>query len=139
MQNLGKLPRVVGAKDAKLILQNGKEIIDAISSWWVITHGHCHPKIVEATGKQGEKFDQVLFGNFSHEVGEELVEVLQKLLPRELKHFFFSDNGSTAVEVALKMALQGAKNRGEEAAQSFCPFYPLLSRGHGRGHECRWT
>ena len=113
MATLSEVPRVVRAKESKIFLENGRELIDAISSWWVITHGHCHPQIVQAVQRQSEKLDQVLFGNFSHPVAEELVDSLTELLPPPLKHFFFSDNGSTAVEVALKMAIQACQQRGE--------------------------
>ena len=122
MKSLGELPRVVRAKDTKLFLEDGREIIDAISSWWVITHGHNHPLIVEAICQQTEKFGQVLFGNFSHAPAEELVDVLESLLPPTLKHYFFSDNGSTAVEVALKMALGATKNRGQHQRNRFISF-----------------
>ena len=122
MQTVGEFPQVTGAKDTKLFLSNGREIIDAISSWWVITHGHSHPRIVEAIREQSTAFDQVLFGNFSHRPAEELVETLQELLPKELGHFFFSDNGSTAVEAALKMALGMAKAKGEQRRNRFISF-----------------
>ncbi len=115
-------PRVVGSRGAKLFLENGQELIDAISSWWVITHGHCHPQVVQAVQRQLEQVDQVLFGNFSHEPAEQLIESLQELLPSSLKHFFFSDNGSTAVEVSLKMALQACQQKGEATRNRFVAF-----------------
>ena len=114
--------KVVGASGSRLVLENGQEVIDGISSWWVTNHGHCHPQIVEAVQKQVKKLDQVLFGNFSHDPAEQLIASLQDLLPSELKHFFFSDNGSTAVEVALKMVLQSCRQRGESQRNCFVAF-----------------
>ncbi len=79
--------------------------LDAVSSWWVITHGHCHPKIVEAVQKQAEKLEQVIFAGFTHEPAEELAAKLHKFTDKALDFIFFSDSGSTAVEAALKMAI----------------------------------
>lgn len=98
------------AEGAYLIASNKeggdkKQIIDAISSWWVITHGHCHPKISKAVKEQATKLDQVIFAGFTHDPAEELAERLVKITNDELEHVFYSDSGSTAVEVALKMAI----------------------------------
>ncbi len=87
-------------------------IVDAISSWWVITHGHCHPQIVEAIREQAERLDQVIFAGFTHEPAERLARGLIELTPEHLTRVFFSDSGSTAVEVALKMALGYWRNIG---------------------------
>ena len=99
-----------------------KRILDAISSWWVITHGHCEPEIVQAVQKQAETLDQVLFAQFSHKASQTLLSLLSKRLPSSLKWAFFSDNGSTSVEVALKMALQSWKQRGEIKRKGFLSF-----------------
>ncbi len=80
-------------------------IIDAISSWWVISHGHCHPDIVRAVQFQAAKCDQVIFSGFTHDPAEELAEKLINVTGENLSNVFFSDSGSTAVEVALKMAI----------------------------------
>ncbi len=80
-------------------------IIDAISSWWVISHGHCHPDIVRAVQNQASACDQVIFAGFTHEPAEELAEKLINATDNHLSKIFFSDSGSTAVEVALKMAI----------------------------------
>ena len=122
MGNLGEVPRVVKASGSQLFLENGQRVIDAISSWWVITQGHCHPQIVEAVREQAGELDQVPFGNFSHEPAEHLITALQGLLPPELRHFFFSDNGSTAVEVALKMVRQACRQKGERERNCFVSF-----------------
>jgi adenosylmethionine-8-amino-7-oxononanoate aminotransferase len=92
--------------------QDGRQILDAISSWWVNLHGHSHPAIAEAVAKQAAKLEHVLFAGFSHEPAEELAARLGKVIPPPLRHVFFSDDGSTAVEVALKLALQYWSNCG---------------------------
>ena len=92
--------------------QDGRKILDAISSWWVNLHGHSHPAIAAAIGEQAARLEHVLFAGFSHEPAEELAARLGKIVPAPLRHIFFSDDGSTAVEVALKMAVQYWSNCG---------------------------
>ena len=84
---------------------DGRRIFDAISSWWVVTHGHRHPHIVQAIKDQTDKLDQVIFAGFTHEPAEKLARHLVAITSPELEYVFFSDSGSTSVEVALKMAL----------------------------------
>ncbi len=98
--------QVASAENAYLHLANGRRVLDGISSWWVITHGHCQPHIVEAIRSQALQLDQVVFANFAHEAAERLTNHLGDLLPPELNSVFYSDNGSTAVEAAMKMACQ---------------------------------
>ncbi|MFP4098708.1 MAG: adenosylmethionine--8-amino-7-oxononanoate transaminase [Alphaproteobacteria bacterium] len=85
------------------------KIIDAISSWWVITHGHCHPHIIKCVQEQSEKLEQVIFAGFTHDQAEQLATRMVELTARSFRqgydHVFFSDSGSTSVEVALKMAI----------------------------------
>jgi adenosylmethionine---8-amino-7-oxononanoate aminotransferase len=107
------LPEVVRAEGAYLTLKNGQRILDAISSWWVITHGHCHPKIMAAIRAQTEMLDQVIFAEYTHEPAERLAAKLIALAPKGLEHVFFSDSGSVSVEVALKMALGFWRHTGE--------------------------
>lgn len=114
--------RVKTAKDALLTLDNGNEIIDAISSWWVITHGHCQKEIVSAVQEQSKEIDQVLFANFSHNSAEKLVSGLSEILPSSLSKVFFSDNGSTAVEVALKMLIQYWRHKEAPQRKVFLSF-----------------
>jgi len=99
-------------KGVFLETQDGHQILDAISSWWVNLHGHSHPVIAEAVAEQAARLEHVLFAGFSHEPAEELAARLGKVVPPPLRHVFFSDDGSTAVEVALKLALQYWKNCG---------------------------
>ncbi len=101
---------VSGGEGAWLETGQGR-VLDAISSWWVITHGHRHPKIVEAIKKQADELDQVIFAGFTHGPAEELARGLTGIAPKGLAHVFYSDSGSTAVEVALKMALGFWKNQ----------------------------
>jgi len=91
---------------------DGRRIFDAISSWWVVTHGHRHPHIVEAIKDQIDRLDQVIFAGFTHEPAEKLARYLVEITPPELEYVFFSDSGSTSVEVALKMALGFWQHRG---------------------------
>jgi adenosylmethionine---8-amino-7-oxononanoate aminotransferase len=103
---------IARSEGAYLETTDGRRIFDAISSWWVVTHGHRHPKIIEAIKDQAGKLDQVIFAGFTHEPAETLARQLIEVAPLGLEHVFFSDSGSTAVEVALKMALGFWRNRG---------------------------
>jgi adenosylmethionine-8-amino-7-oxononanoate aminotransferase len=110
---LDPLPvRVTKAEGVYLYTDDGRRLIDGISSWWVNLHGHGHPAIVSAIAAQAAKIDHVLLAGFTHDSVEELRECLSKILPASLSHIFFSDDGSTAVEVALKMAVQYWQNIG---------------------------
>lgn len=93
---------------------DGRRIFDAISSWWVVTHGHRHPHIVQAIKDQTDRLDQVIFAGFTHEPAEKLARHLVAITPPELEYVFFSDSGSTSVEVALKMALGFWRHRGDK-------------------------
>ena len=107
------IPEVVRGEGAALYTADGRRIIDAISSWWVTTHGHCHPKIVAAIRAQAEALDQMIFAGWTHEPAEEVAREVLRLAPEGLTRAFFSDSGSTCVEVALKMALGFWANRGQ--------------------------
>jgi adenosylmethionine-8-amino-7-oxononanoate aminotransferase len=108
--------------------KDGRKILDAISSWWVNLHGHANPRIAAAIAAQARKLEHVILAGFTHEAAEELAERLRKWLSPELKHLFFSDDGSTAVEVALKIAVQFFSNqqRGEK-----CEIVALEHGYHG--------
>jgi adenosylmethionine---8-amino-7-oxononanoate aminotransferase len=101
------------AEGAHLFTKSGGRIIDGISSWWVNIHGHNHPKIVAAVRAQAQKLDQIIFAGFTHEPAEELAAKLVEVTPANLTRVFFSDSGSTAVEVALKMALGHWAHKGK--------------------------
>jgi adenosylmethionine---8-amino-7-oxononanoate aminotransferase len=110
--------RITKAEGAYLYTADGRRLIDGISSWWVNIHGHNHPAIMSAIAEQTRNLDHVLLAGFSNEPLEKLCIGLRKYLPVKLEHIFFSDNGSTAVEVALKMALQYWQNSGQPRKQS---------------------
>lgn len=122
MKRTPALPKVTSAKGAKLFLEDGREIIDLISSWWTNIHGHANEKIAEAIYRQASTLEHVIFANFTHEPAQELSERLLAHLPDNLRKVFFSDNGSTAVEVALKMAFQYWLQTGNPQKQRFIGF-----------------
>jgi adenosylmethionine---8-amino-7-oxononanoate aminotransferase len=101
---------------------NGNRILDAISSWWVNIHGHSNPVIAAAIYEQALKLEHVLFAGFTHDPAKKLAEQLAELLPADLNNVFFSDNGSTAVEVALKLACQYYFNREIQSRNRFIAF-----------------
>ena len=102
---------VVKAKDAVLYLENGAEIIDGVASWWTNTLGHAHPYIAERVYDQMLRLEHVIFAGFTHPPGVELAERLLNLLPANQGKVFYSDNGSTAVEIAVKIAVQYFHNQ----------------------------
>lgn len=110
---------VAEASGSTLLLEDGREIIDAISSWWATLHGHGHPRLVAAMREQVEKLDHVLFAGTTHEPGVVLAEELLKVVPHGLTRVFYSDNGSTAVEVALKMVRQMWCHAGQDQRRVF--------------------
>ncbi len=97
---------IVKAEGLYLIDENGNRYMDAISSWWVNLHGHAHPYIAKKIYEQALKLEQVIFAGFTHEPAIELAERLLNILPKGFSKIFYSDNGSTSTEVAIKMALQ---------------------------------
>ena len=103
------------AKDALLFTKNGGPLIDGISSWWVTIHGHANEYIAKAIATQAEQLEQIIFADFTHPQAELLANRLSKLTG--LEKLFFSDNGSTAVEVALKMSRQWWRNKGDNRSQ----------------------
>jgi adenosylmethionine-8-amino-7-oxononanoate aminotransferase len=108
---------IAKAEGAWLETPDGKRIFDAISSWWVVTHGHRHPHIVQAIKNQIDRLDQIIFAGFTHGPAERLARRLVEITPAGLDYVFFSDSGSTAVEVALKMALGFWRHRGEQRSR----------------------
>ncbi len=105
---------IVRGKGACLYDENGKCYIDAVSSWWVNIHGHANPYIAQKVAEQLLKLEHVIFAGFTHEPAVLLAERLLKILPSNQAKAFYSDNGSTAVEVAIKMCLQYWHNQGIE-------------------------
>ncbi len=110
---------IVGGDGPYLITEDGRRILDGISSWWVNVHGHCNSRVGQALADQAGRLEHVMFAGCTHPPAVDLAERLVAQLPSRLTRVFFSDNGSTAVEVALKMAYQYWTNRGEPQRHTF--------------------
>lgn len=104
---------IIKGEGAYLFDENGKKFIDAVSSWWTNIHGHSHPYIAQKVAEQLTQLEHVIFAGFTHPGAVELAERLLQILPSNQKKAFYSDNGSTAVEVAIKMCLQYWHNQGD--------------------------
>ena len=104
---------IAKASGITLTGEDGTEYLDMISSWWVNLHGHAHPKIAEAVAEQARTLEQVIFADFTHAPAATLAKRITDRLPEDLNRVFFSDDGSTAVEVALKLAHQYWRNQGQ--------------------------
>jgi adenosylmethionine---8-amino-7-oxononanoate aminotransferase len=113
MKNAAPAVPIVRGEGVYLIAEDGKKYIDAISSWWVNIHGHSHPYIAEKVAEQLKVLEHSIFAGFTHPTAVELAERLLKILPSNQTKIFYSDDGSTAVEVALKMCFQYWSNKGE--------------------------
>ncbi|QQL45749.1 adenosylmethionine--8-amino-7-oxononanoate transaminase [Sulfuriroseicoccus oceanibius] len=109
-----ELLRAARAQGAHVFDDTGKQYLDLMSSWWVSIHGHCHPRVVEAISQQAATLDHVLFAGATHEPAVKLAEELLDLAGIKAGKVFYTDDGSTAVETAVKMALQYFGNRGEK-------------------------
>jgi adenosylmethionine-8-amino-7-oxononanoate aminotransferase len=113
------------AEGVWLYARDGRKIIDAVSSWWVNLHGHANPRIAAAIAEQARTMEHVILAGFTHEPAEQLATGLRKWVAPELTHLFFSDDGSTAVEVALKLAVQHFSNTGRNEK------YEIVALDHG--------
>ncbi len=107
---------------SRIVLEDGRELVDGIASWWTAVHGYNHPHIIESVEKQLEKMPHVMLGGLVHEQALTLAVRLAALLPGDLNHVFFSDSGSVAVEVAMKMAAQCWLNKGVKGRTKFLAF-----------------
>ncbi|HEY9907839.1 MAG TPA: adenosylmethionine--8-amino-7-oxononanoate transaminase [Thermosynechococcaceae cyanobacterium] len=114
--------KVVRGRGVWLELEDGREILDGISSWWLTIHGHSHPVLAEALYRQAQQLEHVIFAGFTHDPAEQLAAKVLDHVPSSLTRVFFSDNGSTAVEVALKMAYRYWQNLGEPDRTRFIGF-----------------
>ena len=113
---------VVRTQGSRIVLADGRELIDGVASWWTACHGYNHPHIRQAVERQLAAMPHVMLGGLVHEQATTLARRLAALLPGDLDHVFFSDSGSVAVEVALKMALQFWINRGVKGRTQFIAF-----------------
>ena len=114
MKTMEEPIKIISAKGVRLHTDKGEELIDSVASWWSAIHGYSHPEMNKAICEQTESFSHVMLGGLTHEPVIKLSERLSRLLPGDLDCCFFSDSGSVAVEVALKMALQFNTNRGSD-------------------------
>ena len=99
---------IASAQGVYLYTYDGRRILDGISSWWVNIHGHSHPRLNEALAQQASQMEHVMFAGFTHEPATLLAEELVRVLPRGLERIFYSDNGSTAVEVWGAFSVEGS-------------------------------
>ena len=122
MQGYPEPLRAARTVGTRIILDDGRELIDAVASWWTACHGYNHPQIVMAMERQLHTMPHVMFGGLVHEPAETLAARLAVMLPGPLNRVFFADSGSVAVEVAMKMAVQYWINRGERGRTRFLSF-----------------
>lgn len=113
----------VATDGARIRLKDGRELVDGISSWWTACHGYNHPHIRDAVARQLEAFPHVMFGGFIHEPSVRLADRLIELLPPGLSRIFFSESGSVAIEIALKLAIQYWTNLGQVGRDRFVGFH----------------
>ncbi len=122
MKTAGKPLAVVGADGVRLKLEDGRELIDGLSSWWTAVHGYNHPHIVAAIEKQTQVLPHVMMGGLVNEPALRLAKRLADITPGDLNRVFFAESGSVSIEIAMKMAVQYWKNKGEAGRTKFLSF-----------------
>jgi len=122
MKTAGPPLAVARTYGSRIVLEDGRELIDGVASWWTAVHGYNHPHIIESIERQLKKMPHVMLGGLAHEQALTLAARLAALLPGDLDHVFFSDSGSVAVEVAMKMAAQYWLNKGARGRTKFLAF-----------------
>ena len=122
MKTAGPPLAVARTYGSRIVLEDGRELIDGVASWWTAVHGYNHPHIIESIERQLKKMPHVMLGGLAHEQALTLAARLPALLPGDLDHVFFSDSGSVAVEVAMKMAAQYWLNKGARGRTKFLAF-----------------
>ncbi|MCL2101060.1 MAG: aminotransferase class III-fold pyridoxal phosphate-dependent enzyme, partial [Fibromonadales bacterium] len=123
MQTMPFPLKVASARGVKLCLENGRELIDAISSWWCAIHGYNNAELNAALQEQMQKFSHVMLGGLTHEPAEKLAKELVRITPQGLNHVFFADSGSVGMEVAMKMSAQFWRNNGVKGKYKFAALY----------------
>ncbi|MEM0924601.1 MAG: adenosylmethionine--8-amino-7-oxononanoate transaminase [Planctomycetota bacterium] len=123
MKTAAQPVHVVSTDGVRLTLADGRELIDGLASWWSVCHGYNHPHVVGSMKSQLESMSHVMFGGVQHSQANRLAARLAHLLPGALDHVFFSDSGSVAVEVAMKLAIQFHRNRGDNHKHRFLAFH----------------
>ena len=119
MKNLNPYPEVTKGKGALLYLNDGRVLVDGISSWWSSIHGYNHEELNKTLVEQSQKISHVMLGGLTHKPAKELAEKLVEITPKGLNHVFFSDSGSVGVEVALKMSIQYWSNKNKSKKNKF--------------------
>ncbi|MGK0291440.1 MAG: adenosylmethionine-8-amino-7-oxononanoate aminotransferase [bacterium] len=122
MKKAPDLLKVKSGDGIMLELEDGRKIMDCISSWWVTLHGHGQKEVAQAIAKQAATLEQVIFAGYTHEPVDKMAELLVPHLPEKLQYLFYTDDGSTAVEAGLKMALQYWTNLGHQGKNRFVSF-----------------
>ena len=125
--------QVKSASGVYIELEDGRKVIDGMSSWWCCIHGYSHPEMNAAIGVQLQKMSHVMFGGLTHQPVIDLTEKLLSIVPQNLKHVFYSDSGSVSVEVAMKMAVQYQFSKGLLKKYKFAT---IRSGYHG---ACDWV
>ena len=128
MRLVHDLPKMVKGEGVRMHLEDGRTLIDGISSWWSVIHGYNHPALNEAITTQTASFAHVMLGGMTHQPAIDLAHSLVRITPKGLDHVFFSDSGSIGVEVALKMSIQYWRNLGIEGKTRFAS---LVNGYHG--------
>jgi adenosylmethionine-8-amino-7-oxononanoate aminotransferase len=113
---------VVAANGSRIVLANGRELVDGVAAWWTACHGYNHPHIREAVERQLQTLPHVMLGGLAHEQAFTLARRLADQLPGDLERVFFSESGSVAIEIAMKMAVQFSINRGDRKRRKFLAF-----------------
>jgi len=122
MQTVPEPLQVVSASGSHITLADGRQLIDGVASWWSMCHGYQHPAIIKAIQQQAGTLSHVMFAGLAHEPAYRLATALSAIAPAGLERVFYAESGSVAVEVALKMALQYWRNRGEPKRSKFICF-----------------
>jgi adenosylmethionine---8-amino-7-oxononanoate aminotransferase len=122
MQTVPMTLPAVKTEGVRVTLEDGRELIDGVSSWWTAAHGYNHPHIRQAVSKQLEEMPHIMLGGFAHEQAFRLARRLAKILPGDLAHTFFSESGSVSVEIAMKIAIQFWINQGITGRRHFVSF-----------------